>query len=643
MTARRGSCRSCPIAIIGSIAVARAIRRTTLPLSQVMDAADRVAEGDYAVRVEPHGAHEVRRLADSFNAMTERLETGDRLRRDLLADVAHELRTPLAVVQGNVEGMVDGVYQPDAEHLGVVLDGTRAIARLLDDLFTLSTAEAGALRLHREALDPARVVRDAVAAFAAQAEQATVSLTAHAEDGLPAVDADPIRLDQVLGNLIRNALQHTPAGGSVEVAAAAAPGGRVRFRVTDSGTGIAAEQLASVFERYVRSDSSAGAGLGLAIARRLVEAHGGTIHAESTPGAGTTITFELPAGCTLHGTGRGRSRARGPCGLPATGRAPRGCRDARPPRAARVAHAPPAGPNPIAGPPSVGTMRWRIQRLGPSTKPSRRIAFAEGSGMTRVRPEAAQHVLVVDRAVAEVEQRRGTRGGATSRPRVGAPGAARATRRYDAVGTFASLTHSGGGGLRAPRCPGRERRPRRTPRTGRLLQPRRGCARDQLEAAPRASGLAGIAGSCPPPVPSPAAVAVFAATTGFWRRASRRGRRRSRRRWSRTSLPDGAAINVLARQVGATVTVVDVGVATDLEPAPGLPGAQGPRGDGRPVGGSGDVGRGGRRRAGRGRAGGRRARRRRREVPGHRRDGHRQHDGSGRGHRARSPGAPPRR
>lgn len=283
-----------PIAIVGSVVVRRAIRRTTLPLGEVMDAAGRVAGGDYDVRVEPQGAGEVRRLAESFNAMTAQLAAGDRRRRDLLADVAHELRTPLAVVQGNVEGMVDGVYPADTAHLSVVLDGTQRIARLLDDLFTLSTAEAGALRLHKETLDPGVVVADVVAAFRAQAEQAGVDLDADASPGLPALDADPHRLRQVLGNLVANAVQATPAGGTVLVAARSAPP-HARFTVSDTGPGIPADQLRTVFDRYVRSDASAGAGLGLAIARRLVEAHGGTITAESTPGAGTAITVTLPA------------------------------------------------------------------------------------------------------------------------------------------------------------------------------------------------------------------------------------------------------------------------------------------------------------------------------------------------------------
>jgi signal transduction histidine kinase len=280
----------------GFLTVGRMVRRMAVPLSDVMEAADRVATGDYAVRVEERGSREIRRLARSFNAMTERLEASEEQRRNLLADVAHELRTPLSVIQGSAEGMLDGLYPPDRGHLEPLLEEARVMARLLDDLQTLSTAEAGVLRLHRETVDPAALVEDAVATFASRAEAAGVRLEARVASGLPALEVDSVRIGQVLANLLSNALRHTPNGGSVKVGAAATNGTRaVAFTVADTGAGIAPETLPHVFDRFVKTTDSGGAGLGLAIAKSLVEAHGGEISGTSRPGEGTTIRFVLPA------------------------------------------------------------------------------------------------------------------------------------------------------------------------------------------------------------------------------------------------------------------------------------------------------------------------------------------------------------
>jgi signal transduction histidine kinase len=237
--------------------------------------------------------------------MAQRLEANEAQRRSLLADVAHELRTPLSVIRGNLEGVLDGLYPADQAHLGPVLEETAVMARLLDDLQTLSTAEAGVLRLHRERVAPASLATDAVTAFRARAEEAGVTLRWHAAGGVPDLDVDPLRIGQVLANLLSNAVRHTPPGGSVtlsvEPAAAAgavagAAAGAVAFAVADTGPGIDARELPHVFDRFVKSVDSGGAGLGLAIAKSLVEAHGGSIGAESAPGRGTTMRFLLPAG-----------------------------------------------------------------------------------------------------------------------------------------------------------------------------------------------------------------------------------------------------------------------------------------------------------------------------------------------------------
>jgi two-component system OmpR family sensor kinase/two-component system sensor histidine kinase BaeS len=288
-----------PIAIlfaglfVAFLLTGRAVRRMARPVGDVMEAADRVAGGDYGVRVAERGSRELRRLARSFNAMAERLAASEEQRRNLLADIAHELRTPMTVIQGATEGMLDGVYPADPEHLEPVLDHTRVMARLLDDLQTLSTAEAGALRLYREPTDPEELVRDAVAAIRPRAEAAGLQLEMRVPPELPSLDLDPMRLGEVLANLLQNAVRHTPAGGSVTVAAEL-DGDAVAFSVADTGPGIPPEVLGHVFDRFVKAKDSGGAGLGLPIARSLVEAHGGTIGAESPPGRGTTIRFTVP-------------------------------------------------------------------------------------------------------------------------------------------------------------------------------------------------------------------------------------------------------------------------------------------------------------------------------------------------------------
>jgi two-component system OmpR family sensor kinase/two-component system sensor histidine kinase BaeS len=280
---------------LGAVAVVRSIRRMAAPLGDVMEAAERVSGGDYEVRVRERGPREMRRLARSFNEMASRLGDSERQRRDLLADVAHELRTPLSVIRGDLEAIVDGVYPADRGHLVPVLEEARVMARLLEDLRTISTAEAGALRLHRETTAPERLVEDAVAAFRGRAEAAGVRLETLVADGVPALDVDPVRIGQVLGNLVTNAIEHTPSGGSVGVAVRPDADGRVAFEVRDTGSGIPPEDLPRIFDRFQRSPRSRGAGLGLAIARTLVEAHGGTIEAASEPGCGTTVRVVLPS------------------------------------------------------------------------------------------------------------------------------------------------------------------------------------------------------------------------------------------------------------------------------------------------------------------------------------------------------------
>ncbi len=214
-------------------------------------------------------------------------------RRRLLADVTHELRTPVAILQGNLEALLDGVYPADPEHLAPLLEETQVLSRLIDDLRTLSLAESGALELHREATDIGVLAGDVLASFRHEADAAGVSLQAEVPDDTPLVEVDPLRLREVLVNLVGNALRHTPGGGKVRIAATI-EAGELRLEVVDNGVGIAADDLPHVFERFYKSSDSPGSGLGLAIARNLVLAHGGRIEVESSAGAGTRMRITLP-------------------------------------------------------------------------------------------------------------------------------------------------------------------------------------------------------------------------------------------------------------------------------------------------------------------------------------------------------------
>ena len=280
--------------LAGLIASARWLWRNARTVGAMMDAAERVSGGDYSARVEDAGSRPLGRLTGAFNQMTERLQTNEDRRRELLSDVAHELRTPLQVIRGTVEGMLDGLYPAEPERLRPLLDETAVMARLLDDLRTLSMAEAGVLPLHREMLDPRATADDVVQAFRSMAEEAGVTLeSVHALDAPTQIDADPVRLSEILANVVANAVRHTPRAGRVTVRVSRL-GGAAAFDVEDTGAGIAIDQLPFVFDRFVTSADAGGTGLGLAIARRLVEAHGGSIQANAAATGGTTIRFVIP-------------------------------------------------------------------------------------------------------------------------------------------------------------------------------------------------------------------------------------------------------------------------------------------------------------------------------------------------------------
>lgn len=282
------------VALTTGIRLARSIAR---PLGDLVDAAGKVETGDYAVRVPEidRGPGELRDLGRAFNTMTARLAADEAQRRRLLADVSHELRNPLAIVQGNLEALVDGVYPADEAHLAPILDETRVLARLIEDLRTLSLAEAGTLALHREPTDIRVLIGEVVGSFQVRAEGVGATLAGDVPAGLPILEIDPLRVREVVSNLVDNALRYVRSGGTVRVSARATDHA-IEVAVADDGPGIPPALLPTIFERFAKSAESRGSGLGLAIARAIVEAHGGTIAAESAPETGTTIRLTLPIG-----------------------------------------------------------------------------------------------------------------------------------------------------------------------------------------------------------------------------------------------------------------------------------------------------------------------------------------------------------
>jgi two-component system OmpR family sensor kinase/two-component system sensor histidine kinase BaeS len=286
--------------------MARVFRSYALPLADMMTAADQVAGGDLTVRLAPRGGRDFQQLINSFNRMTAELERTDQQRRNLTADIAHELRTPLHIIQGNLEGIIDGVYEPTPAQIEATLDETRLLARLVEDLRLLSLAEDGRLLLETTTVDLTDLLLDVVTSFSGQAEATGIILTAQVERQEPlTLHGDPSRLDQVLSNLVSNALRHTPAGGAITLRAYR-QAGEIGITVNDTGLGIPAAELPFVFDRFWKRDRArthspgTGSGLGLAIARQLVEAHGGTIHVSSQEGVGSTFTLLLPVRNEAH-------------------------------------------------------------------------------------------------------------------------------------------------------------------------------------------------------------------------------------------------------------------------------------------------------------------------------------------------------
>jgi signal transduction histidine kinase len=281
-------------AVIAVIVLIGTFRRVGMPLGHVMEAAERVADGDYSVRVAEHGPPPIRGLARAFNTMTERLGKHEQQRRNLMADVAHELRTPLTIIQGKLEGLLDGVYAREDAQLSEILGEAKLLSRLIEDLRTLALSEAGVLRLEKEPTDVAELVQDVTRVFATEAFAQQVTLKIEAATKQPLVMIDAVRIRQVLSNILSNALRHTPSGGLIETIVGATDDAEVWVEVHDTGAGMSQAEVERAFERFEKGPESRGSGLGLTIARNLVAAHGGKIQAVSQPGLGTRIRFTLP-------------------------------------------------------------------------------------------------------------------------------------------------------------------------------------------------------------------------------------------------------------------------------------------------------------------------------------------------------------
>jgi signal transduction histidine kinase len=284
------------VAVVVSLLLSR---RIVSPIQRLLDASRRIAAGHYSERVPAMGNDELAALASQFNTMAAALESAEQRRVALIGDVAHELRTPLATIEGYAEGAIDGVVATNETTWALILDEVGRLRRLVTDLQELSRAEARQLPLHPTLVPTAALVERARARLAPQFDEKGVTLRLDMPASTPAILVDPDRITQVLINLLGNALQHTSSGGSVTIRVVAEKQA-VRFHIEDTGIGIAAEHLPHLFERFYRVDkararTTGGSGIGLTISKALVEAHGGQIWADSAGiGQGAVFSFILP-------------------------------------------------------------------------------------------------------------------------------------------------------------------------------------------------------------------------------------------------------------------------------------------------------------------------------------------------------------
>jgi signal transduction histidine kinase len=282
----------------GIVLISIMSRQLLTPLQSLSGAARRLGQGDLSQRVSVAGPGEVGELGHTFNTMAANLERAEQQRRNLVADVAHELRTPLSNIQGYLEAIKDGVLEPDAATIDTIYQQGRHLVRLVEDLRLIAQAEAGALRMDRLPYQLEDLLREVMESFRPRAEAKGVNLSLAAVPNLPPVPLDRTRIMQVVGNLVDNAITHTPSGGSVTLSVDASDQ-FATVTVADTGEGIPQEEWHALFQRFYRADPSrdratGGTGLGLTIAKQLVEAHGGHIRVESQPGTGSRFIFTLP-------------------------------------------------------------------------------------------------------------------------------------------------------------------------------------------------------------------------------------------------------------------------------------------------------------------------------------------------------------
>ncbi len=273
------------------------VRRFVNPLADVIYAAREVTNGKLNTRISSEGPQDLRSLSDSFNEMASSLERNDRERRDMLADIAHELRTPLSVIRGRLEGIVDGIYSADGSQVSLALEQTYLLERLVDDLRLLTLAEARQLHFEKKSVDLAELAQHTLDLFSAEAQEKNISLSLEKGSGNYKVELDPQRMAQVIGNLIGNSLRYIPDGRKIWLTLEETSEA-VKLFVNDNGTGVAEDELPYLFDRFWRKDksrarSAGGTGLGLAIAKQLVEAQGGTIEARNLPEGGLQVMVEF--------------------------------------------------------------------------------------------------------------------------------------------------------------------------------------------------------------------------------------------------------------------------------------------------------------------------------------------------------------
>jgi len=284
------------IAVVLGFIVSNLITR---PMRQLATSAHRIAAGDLSQRVKHNSDDEVGEVSLAFNSMAEQLEMKEKSRKQLLADIAHELRNPLSIVQGNLEAWLDGVIKPSPDQIASVYDETILLNRLVSDLRELSLAEAGQLKLRLEQSNLGELINAEITVFNVRCQEKRVQLVADVAENLPQVSIDQDRIRQVLHNLLENALRYSPVGGTISVKAQSENEGYITISISDAGTGIDPADLPYIFDHFYKADRSrqrgyGGAGIGLALVKKYVELHGGRVWVESQVGKGSTFYFTLP-------------------------------------------------------------------------------------------------------------------------------------------------------------------------------------------------------------------------------------------------------------------------------------------------------------------------------------------------------------